>query len=497
MRTSQHATKRSGRLQTRGSFAGYVRVSRVGERDDRLRSPEFQRRAIEAKATAAGVAVTMFKPELDVSGAKRARAVLDSIVAKIEAGELAGVIVYNLSRLSRLRPMERIELVERIEAAGGTILSASESFDAATPEGRFQRDLFFAIARMDWERAADGFAVAKENAIASGIAIMSLAPFGYRFNERHGLEVVAREARVVREIFEMRRSGLSYGDCLARFEERTGRSSNRSTMRNMLRNRAYLGELHYGQKVALSKIDAHAPIVELELFEAVQAVIDARARAHGYKGGGRAKSLLAGIARCEGCGRGLVRTRTGSRREYSYKCPNDARHCPARAFIQAEPLETLVVERVLEWAGPDADELLELEVRLEAADTRAAAERRLEDAERVLAGYLVDVELQLADELAYKAGARVRQELVEARRQELEEMGEAGDLEVVRGTLRRVLADAEEYEVDERRRLLAVALESVVVRRTPRRGAPAVERVVVRFAGAASMGEEHGAELIA
>lgn len=187
-------TKRSGgQTQTRRQtpkplFAKYKRVSRVGERDERLRSPEFQDAAIEAKAKAEGVATRDYPVELDVSGAKRSRVVLDEIVGAIEAGELAGIVVYNLSRLSRLKPRDRIELVERIEQAGGRIVSASESFDPSTPEGRFQRDLFFSLARLEWERAAEGFDAAKRNAIASGIAIKSRAPFGLRFNEGHGLE---------------------------------------------------------------------------------------------------------------------------------------------------------------------------------------------------------------------------------------------------------------------------------------------------------------------
>src|SRR4029077_12943463 len=127
---SGDTTTGAGRLAS--VYGGYVRVSRVGERDERLRSPDFQATAIRAKATAAGVEVRLFEPGLDVSGSKRSRAILDSIVAAIERDELAGVIVYNLSRLSRLAPRDRIELVERIEGAGGAILSASESFDSTT-----------------------------------------------------------------------------------------------------------------------------------------------------------------------------------------------------------------------------------------------------------------------------------------------------------------------------------------------------------------------------
>lgn len=499
--TRPAAGGRKAKRQAPAVYGGYIRVSRVGERDERLRSPQFQASAIEAKASSAGVGVRMFKPELDVSGSTRERAVLDSIVEAIERGELAGIVVYNLKRLSRLKPLDRIELVERIESAGGTILSASESFDATTPEGRLARNLFFEIARMEWEQAAEGFAVAKANAIASGRAVMRLAPFGYRFDDDHALELVGEDAAIVRELFELRASGASYGDCLEHFERSTGRSSYRETIRYMLSNRVYIGELRYGREVELVNVGGAPAIVDEELFEAVQAVNEERNRAHGRPGGGKAKSLLAGIATCAGCGRGLVCTRTGSRQTYSYKCPADSRHCSARAHVQASELEAYVLEEVLEWAGADADELAEVEVELGARGDRVVAEHRLAEAEESVRRFAENLELEDADPTAYAAGLEARRQRVELRRAELAACGEASAIETARSTLRLVLQagatigeangegyaelELEQVDVEARRRLLAIVLDSVVVARIPYRGAPIVERASVIFADAA------------
>lgn len=259
-------------------FAGYIRVSRVGERDERLRSPDFQRSACEAKAQLEGAEVVWEEPELDVSGAKQSREVLDRILEMIEAGERAGIVVYNLARLSRLPGRQRIELVERIEHAGGRIISACENFDARTPEGEFARAIFFELARLEWRRLAEGFAVAKAAAVERGTKIASLAPFGYTFGDKHRLVIVPREAAIVRELFELRASNESRGAVLKLFEERTGRRSSRQTMAYMLRNRVYLGEVHYGQVEPLVNASAHEAIIGLELFERVQAVDRARRR---------------------------------------------------------------------------------------------------------------------------------------------------------------------------------------------------------------------------
>src|SRR5262245_31462505 len=182
----EDTTTRSGQIaRRRRRYAGFGRVSRVAGRDDKLRSPELQTAAVVAFATSEGVALEEMVVELDVSGNKvdRASAELERLIRRVEAGELDGIIVPKLDRLSRLPARQRIELVERI--GNERLLSATESNDVATPEGRFVRELFFSIARMEWERYAQGFATAKANAIAAGVAIARRPAFGLAFDGEH------------------------------------------------------------------------------------------------------------------------------------------------------------------------------------------------------------------------------------------------------------------------------------------------------------------------
>lgn len=507
----QAAAGRHGRKVQEKPLGGYVRVSRVGERDERLRSPEFQAKAIAAKATAEGVAVRMFEPELDVSGGKKSRAILDELVEAIEAGELGGVIVYDVKRLSRLAPRDRIELVERIEGAGGRIVSCSEAFDTTTPEGRFVRDLFFSLARLELEQKEEAWQVAKAAAVERGAMIASRAPYGLRFNFDREAETwldrdepptrlypVAGERELVVELFEARAAGASRGELLELFEARTGRSSYAQTIAYMLRNRAYLGEVRYGggDSPELVNEGAHEAIVDVDLFERVQRV-DAE-RSTGPGSGGKAKSLLAGIATCAGCGRGLVCTRTGSAKRYSYKCPARGAKCSARGSIAADVLDEHVTAAVLDWAGEAADELVELELELGAKAPRIVLEHRLAEARAALTAYEVDVERELeVGAEAFAAGRKARVELVARREAELEAIGAESAIEVARTTLRQELAGEldvdDEAAVAERRRLFGLALAGVEVRRTPRRLAPVEERARVIFrapAAPSALGED-------
>jgi DNA invertase Pin-like site-specific DNA recombinase len=137
-------------MVAKGKFAEYRRVSRVGDRSEELRSPEIQRARIAAFVAAHELELEQTEPELDVSGSKLSRPILDAILERIEAGELAGLIVAELSRLARLKPGDRVRLFERVEAAGGSILSAAENIDPSTPQGRFARDTILGVWRMDW-----------------------------------------------------------------------------------------------------------------------------------------------------------------------------------------------------------------------------------------------------------------------------------------------------------------------------------------------------------
>src|SRR4051812_6140523 len=163
-------------------FAAYIRVSKLGTRDvEDLRSHEYQRRLIERLAEREGFDVEWLNPELNVSGAKADRAMLMDAVARVEHGELDGIVVAKLDRLSRLAPRQRIELFERIEGERGEkpgrVKSATEEHDPTTARGRWMRDQFLGLARLQWEEAQEGFAYAVEDAIGNGCH--AHAPFGY------------------------------------------------------------------------------------------------------------------------------------------------------------------------------------------------------------------------------------------------------------------------------------------------------------------------------
>lgn len=360
-------------------LGGYIRVSRKGDREE-LRSPDMQRAAIERYAAAEGFVVEFAEPEIDVSGSKATRAILDALIARVQAGELGGIVVAKLDRLSRLRPKDRVSLFESIEGAGGVVRSASEQLDPSTPEGRFAREVFLGIARMQWEKYQQGFADAKRGAIDRGIAVVTRPAVGYRKRRDRRLEINPNVAPIVREVFERRAGGagpLELAELLQANGIRTSQGSgtwSRPAIYNMLNNPLYRGVLRHGDD---SKEFPELAIVDLATWTAAQHPNGRQL----VRTSASSSWLLAGIARCWSCRYAMQGTKT-SRGKRIYRCTH--RHagglCPAPARIDADVLEHAVIEAF--WALT-AD--LEAHGSLDPAVDVSPLEKALERAEKRLA----------------------------------------------------------------------------------------------------------------
>lgn len=337
-------------------LAGYMRVSRVAGREH-LISPELQEKRIRGFVEIRGWSIEVFPPELDVSGGRVRRPILEEIIERIERGEFDGVIVSQMDRLSRMEMTTALTVIERIEEAGGQIVAVAENVDPTTPEGRMARNVFLSLAAMERERHASQLAEAKERAVRLGIWPMPRVPIGYTKGEDRKL-TPGPDAEKVRHAFECRAGGGSWrmvGEILNGVAP--------STAQKVLRNRVYLGEIVVGD---WSNPTAHPAIVDRGLFEAVQG----REPAPASKGG---DWLLKGIIRCGGCQRTMVAG------EGAYRCLGFV-SCEVRARIPIEKIDSIAERLVLEIAGKVGQEAREVDeeplAELEAAEAELRAFQR-------------------------------------------------------------------------------------------------------------------------
>ncbi len=370
----------------------------MGERGERLLSPELQAERIRAYARARGLAVQMLPCELDVSGGEVERPILGQALERIEAGEAAGIIVAQLDRLSRAGIVATHHLIQRIEAAGGKLIAVAESFDDSTPEGRMGRNVMLALGEMQLERYRSGFAAAKRSAVERGIWPVSKVPRGYRRGPERRL-VPGPDRELVRRAFEARAGGASWSQVAALL------GSGPSGAAKTIRNRVYLGEVNLG---GLRNPSAHEPIIDRDLWEAAQVPHPAPRRR------GHPTALLAGIARCAACGclMGADRSKRGW---VGYRCYAIKRvRCPAPALISARLLDPFVEAVILDHAR-------DLAYTLEPPADLASAQAGLEAAEAELSAYQRAQKVSQLGEDVFAAGMRSRHEAVEAARRRLAE----------------------------------------------------------------------------
>jgi len=309
-----------------------------------------------------------------------------------------GLVVAYLSRAGR-STRHLLEMWDRIETVGGTVVAVAENLDTSTPGGRLTRTMLAAIAEHELDLYRDRFEEQCQSATARGVWQRRQTPTGYTRDPATRRLVPDGRARVVRAVFAARVQGAAMVD-VADMLQMTP-----SGARQLLRNRVYLGELRVRSYVNLA---AHEALVSADLFDDVQQVAAARRPRSGLTG----PALLAGLIRCAGCGHVMSRTNT---RALVYGCGvrHSAGRCPSPTAITVSSVDEHVT----------AVALSHLErIRVEAStrdDGVQAARLAVSEAKREVSAYLAGVKAAGLPAGVYVDGLQARQGVVQERERQL------------------------------------------------------------------------------
>ena len=237
------------------------------------------------------------------SGGSMERPALQQLLADVRAGRIDIVVVYKVDRLTRSLA-DFAKLVELFDAHKVSFVSVTQSFNTTSSMGRLTLNVLLSFAQFErevtGERIRDKIAASKRKGIWMG----GVVPLGYRVEARK-LLVEEAEATTVRLIFErylalgsltllrsdLRDRGIrSRARQLASGQTRGGVTLTNGPLAHILKNRFYLGELNHKGKSFPAE---HAPIVPVELFEAVQTLLAER-RQHRGRQGGSSNAILKG-----------------------------------------------------------------------------------------------------------------------------------------------------------------------------------------------------------
>jgi len=430
---------------------GYIRVSRVAGREgESFISPGEQRKAIEGWAKLHGREIGEVFEDLDQSGKARHRPGLDAAMERVISGVSGGVVVAKLDRFGRSVP-HLGELLSILDDHDAALYAVAEGLDTGGNTGRMVATILSAIAEFEVNRQAESWYAARRNAVERGVFVGGNVPLGYE--KVDGRLVVGPQADIVREIFRRRVDGHGWQAITDYVAAETGRTWPVETVRYLVRNRTYLGEIHGGQGIV--NPEGHEPIIDAETFAAA----NAGPRVAPVPSG-RATGLLAGILRCASCRYSLrysmAKTRHGKPRA-DYRCQGASRGaggCPDPVSVSAAAVEPYIVDEFLrrhssEGAKRATDETAEVRARVAEAEAELDA---------ILSAELRAVLGEGSE--AYLKAVRERQAALDRARSDLE-AAEAISGRVAAYSVEEVWPD---LTVGEQRSLLAAGFDCVFVR---------------------------------
>lgn len=189
------------------AIIGYARVSTT-EQALRGMSLADQQERLRAYATATGRELSEIIVDDGQSAKNLDRTGMTRILAAVRAGNVAGVVVLKLDRLTRsVRDLG--ELVDLFQSKGVDLISVTESLDTGSASGRMVMNMMATVAQ--WEREVIGERTSSVLAhMRTSRRVYGITPYGYARNG-DDLVAVAEEQAVVAEMRMARAAGVSYG----------------------------------------------------------------------------------------------------------------------------------------------------------------------------------------------------------------------------------------------------------------------------------------------
>lgn len=411
----------------------YCRVS-TEEQAAEGYSIEGQAERLRAYATAHDLGRVTVIEDPGRSGKNLDRPGLQQILAMVEQGHVAHVLVWRLDRLSR-NLGDLILLADTFGTAGVGLHSVTENLDLSTATGRMYFNIVGTFAQFYREQLAENVRMGMAQAAREGRWV-NRPKTGYDLV--NGELVPNGDAPIVRQIFRLRAQGLSHRE----ISERTG--VNHSTVLGILDSRIYLGEVLLNGEWFPGK---HEPVITEAEFEAAH---------RGFRRGKRrGRDLLSGHVRCGLCRRTMSITTNGQGRAL-YKCAHRGGGCrqprrTARGLHRAALLGLRLVA---------TDEGLQTAIRRELEGARRRARQGRSRAAQVPAAALVALEerrrkllelhyqSQISGELFAEEEARLTQQLAALREERCEAVREADEGDDLAQRFEEVLAVLADLDLD-------------------------------------------------
>lgn len=346
----------------------YLRKSRK-DRDLELQTGNFDtlqrhRTALMELAKRRGYLIAHVYEEVVSGDTIAERPEMQKLLAAVETGAYAGVLVMEVPRLARGNTRDHGTVAETFQYSGTKIITPDKIYDPTdeADEEYFEFGLF--MSRREYKAINRRLQRGRMASLNEGKYIAGAAPYGYRkvripHQKGYTLEQIPEQADVVREIFRLYTVGEPLADgtttpvgsyAIANTLNARGIPSPggviwaASSVRDILKNPTYAGYIRWayrpnckkmvdGELVVTTPVNRsvelrkgiHEPIISESTWTAAKAAMASRSHAP-VPSRKQIKNPLAGLLYCSVCGRSMVQLPQGSHGEPMVMCPTP--RCP-------------------------------------------------------------------------------------------------------------------------------------------------------------------------
>ena len=291
------------------------------------------------------------------------RPIFGTLLKRIEAGEVSGILAWHPDRLAR-NSIDGGQIVYLLDQNLLTALKFPTFWFENTSQGKFMLSIAFGQSKYYVDNLSENTKRGLRQKVRRG-EYPSKAPLGY-INDLRSKSIVVdkRVAPIIIQAFELYAKNQSRYDDIADFlasrgliTRGKGTKYKKDRIRRILSNPFYYGHFIYKGEIYEG---THEPIISKKLFDNVQAVLAERGRPR--KANHSEPKIYCGLLRCYSCGlmitaeKRIKHQKNGNRHEYIYY------HCTKKrkgmkcleSAVREEALNKSLTELLQEYALPDA-----------------------------------------------------------------------------------------------------------------------------------------------
>jgi site-specific DNA recombinase len=244
----------------------YTRVSSEEQKKEGL-SLDAQRRVAEDYCLSKGWYLNKVYSDAGISAKSiKGRKAFKQLIIDAKEGKFSAVVITKFDRAFR-NVLDALKTLDEFNALKIDFVSISEQIDTTSAMGRAMFTMISAFAQLERELTGERVKAIQNDKFNRGILI-GKSPIGYKYSKTQKKFVIdEKKAEIVKKVFEMTKNGSNWKKICEELK------INHQTYYNILKNKVYVGFITLnGQENNAS----HEPLVNLETFNSVQALIKSR-----------------------------------------------------------------------------------------------------------------------------------------------------------------------------------------------------------------------------